>query len=129
MASIFTKIINGEIPCHKIAESEQYFAFLDIRPQAKGHTLVIPKKEIDYIFDVDDEVLAGMLPFAKKVAIAIKKVVPCERIGVVVAGLEVPHAHIHLVPMNEMKDLNWQNGTTMDTAEMAKLAEDIRSHF
>ena len=110
MASIFTKIINGEIPCHKIAESDQYFAFLDINPQTKGHTLVIPKKEVDYLFDVEDDLLAGIMPFAKKVAVAIKKVVDCERIGVVVAGLEVPHAHIHLVPINTMKDLSWQHG-------------------
>ena len=129
MPTIFTRIVNGEIPCHKIAESEQFFAFLDIRPQTKGHTLVIPKKEVDYIFEVEDAILAGKLPFAKKVAIAIKKVVPCERVGVVVAGLEVPHAHIHLVPMNEMKDLNWQNGLAMETAELAKLAEEIRAHF
>lgn len=130
MSSIFTKIIQGEIPCHKIAESDQYFAFLDIRPQMKGHTLVIPKKEIDYIFDVDEDTLSGMLPFAKKVAIAIKKVVPCERVGVVVAGLEVPHAHIHLVPMNEMKDLSWQKELVqMEQADLADLAAAIRAHI
>ena len=129
MASIFTKIINGEIPCHKIAESDQYFAFLDIRPQVKGHTLVIPKKETDYIFDVEDDILAGMLPFAKSVAIAIKKVVPCKRVGVLVAGLEVPHAHIHLLPMSKMKDLNWQNGVDMEHAELAELAAAIRAEI
>ena len=130
MASIFTKIINGEIPCHKIAESDQYFAFLDINPQTKGHTLVIPKKEVDYLFDVEDDLLAGIMPFAKKVAVAIKKVVDCERIGVVVAGLEVPHAHIHLVPMNTMKDLSWQHGgVKMEADELAALAAAIRSAF
>ncbi|MFT5746589.1 MAG: histidine triad (HIT) family protein [Paraglaciecola sp.] len=130
MASIFTKIINGEIPCHKIAESNKCFAFLDIRPQMKGHTLIIPKKETDYIFEVEDDILASMFPFAKKIAIAIKKVVPCERVGVVVAGLEVPHAHIHLVPMNEMKDLSWQKEViNMEHAELAKLAVAIRAHL
>jgi len=100
MASIFTKIVKGEIPSYKVAESDDYYAFLDINPVMKGHTLVIPKKEVDYIFDLDDETYIGLQTFAKKVAIAIKKVVPCERIGVVVMGLEVPHAHIHLIPMN-----------------------------
>lgn len=130
MASIFTKIINGEIPCHKIAESDDCFAFLDIRPQMKGHTLVIPKKETDYIFDVEDEILAKMLPFAKQIAIAIKKVVPCERVGVVVAGLEVPHAHVHLVPMSEMKDLSWQKEPVgMEHSELAELAGAIREQL
>ena len=99
MASIFTRIINGEIPCYKIAEDENYFAFLDISPLAKGHTLVVPKKETDYIFDMDDAGLAGMMLFAKKIALAIDKTVPCKRVGVAVVGLEVPHAHIHLIPL------------------------------
>jgi len=109
MATIFTKIVNGEIPCYKIAEDENYLAFLDINPLAKGHTLVIPKKEVDYIFDVDDQLLAGMMVFSKKVAKAIEKAVPCKRIGVAVLGLEVPHAHIHLIPINKLGDINFAN--------------------
>src|SRR5689334_17623504 len=100
MASIFSKIIAGEIPSHKIAEDENYFAFLDIMPLAKGHTLVIPKKEVDYIFNLDDETLSGLILFAKKIAPAIEKAIPCKRIGVTVIGLEVPHTHIHLIPLN-----------------------------
>ncbi len=109
MASIFTKIINGEIPCYKVAEDENYFAFLDINPLKKGHTLVIPKKEIDYIYDLDDEMLAGIWVFSKKIAAAIKDAYPCNRIGIAVLGLEVPHAHIHLIPMDALNDLNFRN--------------------
>lgn len=105
MASIFTKIINGEIPAYKVAEDENYFAFLDIFPVAKGHTLVIPKKEVDYLFDLEDETYAGLQLFAKKVAKGLKKAIPCEKVGVLVLGLEVPHAHIHLVPMQNEGDL------------------------
>jgi histidine triad (HIT) family protein len=105
--SIFTKIIKGEIPCYKIAENENYFAFLDISPLAKGHTLVVPKKETDYIFDIDDEQHAGLWNFAKHISHAIKKAVPCKRIGIAVIGLEVPHAHIHLIPMNNVSDMNF----------------------
>ena len=105
MASIFTKIVNGEIPAYKVAEDENYFAFLDIFPTAKGHTLVIPKEEVDYIFDLDDETYIGLQAFAKKVAKGLKKAIPCEKVGVMVLGLEVPHAHIHLVPMQNEKDL------------------------
>lgn len=107
MASIFTKIINGEIPSYKIAEDANYYAFLDINPLAKGHALVVPKKEVDYIFDLDDPTLAGMLVFSGKVAKAIQKVVPCKRIGMAVLGLEVPHAHIHLVPINGGNDIDF----------------------
>ncbi len=107
MASIFSRIVNGEIPCYNIAESEHYLAFLDINPLAKGHTLVIPKKETDYIFDIEDETLAGMMIFAKKVAKAIEAAVPCKRIGVTVIGLEVPHAHIHLIPINSLYDMDF----------------------
>jgi histidine triad (HIT) family protein len=107
MATIFTKIAQGEIPCHKIAETEDYLAFLDIRPLKKGHTLVIPKKEIDYLFDMDDELLSGLMRFAKRVAKAIKATVPCERIGVTVIGLEVPHAHVHLIPINAIGDMTF----------------------
>ncbi|MDG1175341.1 MAG: HIT family protein [Flavobacteriales bacterium] len=107
MATIFTKIIEGEIPCYKIAEDDKFLAFLDISPLAKGHTLVIPKVEIDYIFDVEDNVLGQMIVFAKKVALKVEKAIPCERIGVSIIGLEVPHAHIHLVPMNTADDVNF----------------------
>lgn len=109
MASIFTKIIQGEIPSYKVAESDKYYAFLDIAPLQKGHTLVVPKREEDYIFDLSDEELAGMMVFAKKVAKAIQKSVPCQRIGVAVLGLDVPHAHIHLVPLHQGNDLNFSN--------------------
>lgn len=108
MSSIFTKIVQGEIPSYKIAEDENYYAFLDINPLAKGHTLVIPKKETDYIFDMPDEDLANMMVFAKKIALAIEKVVPCKRVGVAVLGLEVPHAHIHLVPINTLYDIDFK---------------------
>jgi len=109
MATIFTKIINGEIPCYKIAEDENNFAFLDINPLRAGHTLVVPKKEIDYVFDIDNDRLAGLMLFSKKVAAAIKEVIPCNRIGVAILGLEVPHAHIHLIPMDSMEDVNFKN--------------------
>jgi histidine triad (HIT) family protein len=107
MASIFSKIIKGEIPSYKIAEDENYYAFLDINPLKKGHTLVIPKTEIDYIFDLDDSTLEGMMVFAKKIAHAIEKAVPCKRVGVAVLGLEIPHAHIHLVPINGGNDIDF----------------------
>ncbi|HOY21047.1 MAG TPA: HIT family protein, partial [Haliscomenobacter sp.] len=107
MASIFTRIINGEIPCHKVAETEDYFAFLDIRPMAVGHTLVIPKKEVDYIFDLEDEQLTGLHLFAKKVAKALEATVPCKRIGMAVIGIEVPHVHIHLIPLNSLQDITF----------------------
>ncbi|MFL5729379.1 MAG: HIT family protein [Cytophagaceae bacterium] len=107
MPTIFTRIIQGEIPCYKIAEDENYLAFLDISPLAIGHTLVIPKKEIDYIFDIDDSLLSGLHLFSKKVAKAIEKSIPCKRIGMAVIGLEVPHAHIHLIPLNTMNDINF----------------------
>ena len=108
MSSIFTKIVNGEIPSYKVAEDENYYAFLDIFPLAKGHTLVIPKKEVDYIFNLDDETYNGLWVFAKKVALAIEKAIPCERVGVAVLGLDVPHAHIHLLPLNNMEDFDFK---------------------
>ena len=130
MATIFTKIVNGEIPCYRIAEDENYLAFLDINPLAKGHTLVIPKKEVDYIFNVDDQLLAGMMVFAKKVAHAIEKAVPCKRIGVAVLGLEVPHAHIHLIPINKLGDINFANPKLKFTnEELAATATAIISHM
>jgi histidine triad (HIT) family protein len=109
MATIFTKIINGEIPCYKIAEDDNYFAFLDINPLKAGHTLVVPKTETDYLFDLEDDQIAGLFIFSKKVARAIEAAISCTRIGVAVLGLEVPHAHIHLVPMNSMDDVNFKN--------------------
>jgi histidine triad (HIT) family protein len=117
MATIFTRIINGEIPCYKIAEDENYFAFLDINPLRAGHTLVVPKKETDYIFDLGDDDLAGIFFFSKKVAAAIKSAFPCNRIGVAILGLEVPHAHIHLVPMDTMEDVNFRNPKLKFTPE------------
>jgi histidine triad (HIT) family protein len=117
MATIFTKIINGEIPCYKIAEDDNYFAFLDINPLRAGHTLVVPKRETDYIFDLDDAYLAGMTIFSKKVAVGIKSAIPCNRIGVAILGLEVPHAHIHLVPMDTMEDINFKNPKLKFTPE------------
>jgi histidine triad (HIT) family protein len=129
MASIFTRIVNGEIPCYKIAETEQYLAFLDVRPQHKGHTLVIPKKEVNYIFDIDDELLAGILPFAKKVAKAIEKVVKCQRIGIAVVGLEVPHAHIHLMPINTVSDLGFGRTIAISAEEMQALAAQIAANI
>ena len=117
MATIFTRIINGEIPCYKIAEDENYFAFLDINPLKAGHTLVVPKCETDYIYDLDDNDLTGLFLFSKKVATAIKSVIPCNRIGIAVLGLEVPHAHIHLVPMDTMEDVNFRNPKLKFTVE------------
>jgi histidine triad (HIT) family protein len=127
MSSIFSKIVSGEIPCFKVAETNEYLAFLDVRPLTKGHTLVIPKKEVDYIFDMEDESFAGLHLFAKIVAKAIKKVIPCKRIGIAVIGLEVPHAHIHLVPMNNISDLNFeQERKTFTNEEYQAIAEGVR---
>lgn len=108
MPSIFSRIVAGEIPCYKIAETADYLAFLDVRPQAKGHTLCIPKQEVDYIFNLEDPLLAGLMVFAKKVAKAVEAVVPCARIGVAVIGLEVPHAHVHLIPINQLSDMTFK---------------------
>ena len=130
MDSIFTKIVNGEIPAHKIAEDDRFLAFLDVYPLQKGHTLVIPKQQIDYIFDLDDALLGDLMVFAKKVAGAIKKAVPCTRIGVTVIGLEVPHAHVHLIPINSMGDMNFSHPKKkFPDAEMAQVAQQIREHL
>jgi len=130
MASIFSKIVKGEIPSYKIAEDESYYAFLDIAPLAKGHTLVIPKKEVDYLFDLDDETLAGLNVFAKRVAKAIDKSIPCKRVGVVVLGLEVPHAHIHLIPLNSEADASFSKPKLKLTSEeFVAIAEKIKSAF
>ncbi len=120
MASIFSRIIAGEIPCYKIAENDKFFAFFDINPLAPGHTLVIPKKEEDYIFDISDEELAEMVVFAKKIAVAMKKAIPCRKVGVAVIGLEVPHAHIHLVPMQREGDLDFKHEKMHPTEEQFK---------
>ncbi|MBR5608093.1 MAG: HIT family protein [Bacteroidaceae bacterium] len=128
--TIFSRIIAGEIPCYKVAEDDNYFAFLDISPLAKGHTLVIPKREVDYIFDLTDEEIAGMQVFAKKVAIAIKKAVPCVKVGQCVLGLEVPHAHIHLVPMQSEADLRFTNPRVELTKdEFEEIAKSIRENL
>ncbi len=128
MASIFTKIINREIPGYIVAEDERFIAFLDVMPLVEGHTLVVPKKEVDYIFDLDDATLADMMVFAKKVAQGVKKMIPCKRIGVAVIGLEVPHTHIHLVPMNSMGDINFTKPKLSVSSERMKLlAEQIKS--
>lgn len=127
MASVFSKIIKGEIPCYKIAEDDRYFAFLDINPLKAGHTLVVPKQETDYIFDLDDEQLTGLIIFSKRVAAAIRSAFPCNRIGIAVLGLEVPHAHIHLVPMDSMEDVNFRNPKLRFTPEEFKdIAEKIK---
>lgn len=126
MASVFTRIINGEIPCYKVAEDEKYFAFLDINPLKAGHTLVVPKEETDYVFDLNDESFLGLMLFSKKVAAAIKSVIPCNRIGVAILGLEVPHAHVHLVPMDTMEDINFKKPKLKFSAgEFKEMAEKI----
>lgn len=130
MPSIFTKIINGDIPCHKIGETADCFAFLDIAPLRKGHTLVIPKKEIDYFYDLDEETITKVMLFSKKIAKAIEKAFPCNRISVVVAGLEVPHAHVHLIPMNDISDIDFsQPKLTLTHPELAEMAEKIRGEM
>ncbi len=129
MASIFTRIINGEIPCHRVAEDDRFIAFLDVRPLKPGHTLVVPKKEVDYIFDLDEETLAGMMLFAQNVAVAMKEVIECKRIGVAVIGLEVPHAHMHLVPITRESDLLFTNPRVSPSAEEnERLARAISEH-
>ena len=126
MASIFTKIIQGDIPCYKIAEDNRFFAFLDINPLAKGHTLVVPKIEIDYIFDLDEELLGDMMKFAKKVALAIDGTIECKRVGIAVLGLEVPHAHIHLCPINDLYDIEFSRPKLkLSREEFEKIAETI----
>ncbi len=130
MASIFTKIVNGEIPAYKVAEDEKFLAFLDINPLAEGHTLVIPKQEIDYIFDIPDTTLSEMILFAKRVAKAIEKTIPCKRIGMAVVGLEVPHAHIHLIPINNVSDLNFANPKLkLSPNELKTISEKIKLNF
>ena len=129
MSSIFTKIVNGEIPCYTIAEDANFLAFLDVNPNAKGHTLCIPKQEIDQLFEIDDELYLGLMQFSKKIATALQKTVPCKRIGMAVIGLEVPHAHIHLIPLNEMDEMRFQNKATLSKDEFEALAKEIQSNL
>lgn len=129
MASIFTKIISGEIPSYKIAEDENYFAFLDINPNAKGHTLVIPKREENKLFDLSKEEYDGLMSFSYRVAKAIEKTIPCKRVGMSVIGLEVPHVHVHLIPLNAMADIQFQQKVTLSNEEFVELAEEISSNF
>ncbi len=129
MASIFTKIINGEIPCYKVAENEHYFAFLDINPNAKGHTLVVPKKEVNKIFDLDQETYAGLMEFSRKLAIAIEKTIPCLRVGMAVIGLEVPHVHVHLIPLNSMGDMSFKEKVSMKKEDFEAVAREISAHL
>lgn len=129
MASIFTKIVQGEIPCYKVAETDNFLAFLDVNPNAKGHTLCIPKKEVDKIFDLDEKEYNALMLFSRKVAIAIKKTVPCKRVGVSVIGLEVPHVHVHLIPLNSMEDARFLQKVKLTPNEFKDLAEAIQSHL
>lgn len=129
MPTLFTRIINGDIPCHKICEDERFLAFLDIRPINPGHTLVIPKKEIDYFFDLDDVMIGGIMVYAKKVAHAIQRTVECRRVGVMVAGIEVLHAHVHLVPIQGVGDLNFAKAKPADNKELAQMAGKIRKNL
>ena len=129
MASIFTKIINGEIPCYKIAETDDFLAFLDINPNSKGHTLCIPKKEVDKIFDLDEATYNGLMRFSRQVAIAIEKAIPCNRVGISVIGLEVPHAHVHLIPLNAMEDVTFGKKVQLDPMAMQGLAKRIAENL
>ncbi|MFN3752484.1 HIT family protein [Flavobacterium sp.] len=129
MSSIFTKIVNGEIPAYKIAEDDQYLAFLDVNPNAKGHTLCIPKQEIDKIFDMEEAHYLGLIKFSRKVAQAIEKTVPCKRIGVAVVGLEVPHVHVHLIPLHDMDDMRFQRKVSLVKEEFEALAKAIQSNL
>ncbi len=127
MATIFTKIINGEIPCYKVAETDDFLAFLDINPNAKGHTLCIPKKEVDKLFDADENTYNGLMQFSRKVAIAIEKAIPCKRVGMTVIGLEVPHAHVHLIPLNSMEDARFLMKKTLTKEEFVATAKAINN--
>jgi histidine triad (HIT) family protein len=129
MASIFTKIINGEIPCYKVAEDENFFAFLDINPNAKGHALCIPKREVNKIFDLEEEEYLGLMAFSRKIAKALEKSVSCKRIGMAVVGLEVPHVHVHLIPLQDMDDMRFQRKTTLTPDEFTTLAEQIKANL
>jgi histidine triad (HIT) family protein len=129
MPTLFSRIVAGEIPAHKIAETDEFLAFLDVMPTATGHTLVIPKKEVDYLFALDDDLYTGLMAFAKRIAPAIERAVPCKRIGEVVIGLEVPHAHVHLIPLNSMADMDFSSKLKPSQEELAETAEKIRQEL
>ena len=129
MSSIFTKIVNGEIPCYNIAEDDNFLAFLDVNPNAKGHTLCIPKQEINKIFDLEDALYLGLMQFSKKIAVALEKAVPCKRIGMAVVGLEVPHAHVHLIPLNEMDEMRFQNKVSLTKEEFETIVKAVQAHL
>jgi len=129
MSTIFTKIVQGEIPSYKVAEDDNFLAFLDVNPNAKGHTLCIPKQEIDKIFDMEDELYLGLMQFSKKVAIALEKAVPCKRVGMAVVGLEVPHTHVHLIPLNNMDEMRFQNKVSLSKEEFEALAKSIQGNL
>lgn len=129
MASIFTKIVNGDIPCYKVAETEDFLAFLDVNPNVKGHTLCIPKKEVDKLFDLDETTYNGLMQFSRKVAIALEKAVPCKRVGISVIGLEVPHVHVHLIPLNAMEDARFINKVTLTKKEFEVTSKAIQSNL
>jgi histidine triad (HIT) family protein len=129
MASIFTKIVNGDIPCYKIAETDGFLAFLDVNPNSKGHTLCIPKKEVDKIFDLDEATYTGLMQFSRRVAIAIEKAIPCKRVGVTVIGLEVPHVHVHLIPLHTMEDARFIQKTKLSPEEFQEVASRIKAEL
>lgn len=129
MSSIFTKIVNGEIPCYKIAETDKFLAFLDVNPNAKGHTLCIPKQEINKIFEIEDDLYLELMQFSKKIAVALEKTISCKRIGMAVIGLEVPHAHVHLIPLNEMDEMRFQNKVSLTKDEFEELVVAIQKNL
>ena len=129
MSSIFTKIVNGEIPCYKIAEDDNFLAFLDVNPNAKGHTLCIPKQEINKIFDMEEDLYLGLMRFSKKIAVALEKAVTCKRIGMAVVGLEVPHAHVHLIPLNEMDEMRFQNKVSLTKEEFETIVKAVQANL
>jgi histidine triad (HIT) family protein len=129
MSSIFTKIVQGEITCYKIAEDDKFLAFLDVNPNAKGHTLCIPKQEINKIFEIEDELYLGLMQFSKKIAVALEKAVPCKRVGMAVIGLEVPHAHVHLIPLNEMDEMRFQNKVSLTKEEFETIVKAIQANL
>ena len=129
MASIFTKIINGEIPCYKVAENDEFIAFLDVNPNAKGHTLVVPKKEIDKLLDLDQDTYSGLMEFSRKIGLAIEKTIPCNRVGMSVIGLEVPHVHVHLIPLNSMTDIQFQKKVSLTKEEFVQIATSISANL
>ena len=129
MSSIFTKIVNGEIPCYKIAEDDNFLAFLDVNPNAKGHTLCIPKQEINKIFDMEEDLYLGLLQFSRKIAVALEKAVPCKRVGMAVVGLEVPHAHVHLIPLNEMDEMRFQNKVALTQEEFEAIVKTVQANL